>query len=250
MAKAKKKINFDDFLEKMIEIESRGYIETHREGPTGIGKTIEDLLGIEENPKPEPDLELYELKSGRKRSSSMMTLLTRTPSLKGAIKNLLNVYGYVSKTDFDGFYQTPLFPEDNEDYTLPVGKKKLNQTISATKANKRGFQLRVEDQRIHIDGTKNVVAYYDIDELRTIFAGKTVNVAHVLADHKRIGGIEYFHYNEVYKLQGFALETYPELVKKGIIKVDLRWSSYDHGTGFRVLPRDLPICFEQKSRVL
>ena len=36
-------------VNKLEEIKSRGYIKTHRPGPTGIGKTLEDLLGILEN---------------------------------------------------------------------------------------------------------------------------------------------------------------------------------------------------------
>ncbi len=40
---------YSEFVEKLKEIKNRGYIRTHRSGNTGIGKTLEDLLGIEEN---------------------------------------------------------------------------------------------------------------------------------------------------------------------------------------------------------
>jgi len=46
--------NFEEFVERLQEIESMGYVETHRAGNTGIGKTLEDLLGIEENNIPGP----------------------------------------------------------------------------------------------------------------------------------------------------------------------------------------------------
>jgi hypothetical protein len=38
-------------------------VETHRAGSTGIGKTLEDLLGIEENNVPGPDAVGVELQT-------------------------------------------------------------------------------------------------------------------------------------------------------------------------------------------
>ena len=56
-----------------------GWIKTHRSGPTGIGKTLEDLLGIVENNIDGPDFGDYELKSCRLNSNSMLTIFTKTP---------------------------------------------------------------------------------------------------------------------------------------------------------------------------
>ena len=59
-------MNYSEFLAKITKIKSMGYVPSHRKGPTGIGKTLEDLLGITENNIPGPDFSNYELKSGRK----------------------------------------------------------------------------------------------------------------------------------------------------------------------------------------
>lgn len=56
----------EDFKREFLKIRSEGWKETHRKGPTGVGKTLEDLLGIPENNKQEPDFGVYELKSSRK----------------------------------------------------------------------------------------------------------------------------------------------------------------------------------------
>ena len=55
----------EDFIREYRKIVAMGWIRTHRAGPTGIGKTLEDLLGIPENNYDEPDFGEYELKSCR-----------------------------------------------------------------------------------------------------------------------------------------------------------------------------------------
>ena len=46
--------SYGQILKALKEAKKLGYTKTHRKGPTGIGKTIEDLLGIPENNIPGP----------------------------------------------------------------------------------------------------------------------------------------------------------------------------------------------------
>ena len=62
--------NLNEFITEFKKIKEQGWIKTHRSGPTGIGKTLEDLLGIPENNLDEPDFGDYELKSCRINSQS------------------------------------------------------------------------------------------------------------------------------------------------------------------------------------
>lgn len=39
-------MDLKDLKKKLQKIEEQGFIKTHRAGDTGIGKTLEDLLGI------------------------------------------------------------------------------------------------------------------------------------------------------------------------------------------------------------
>lgn len=39
----------EEFIEAFTAIKQMGWIRTHRSGNTGIGKTLEDLLDIQEN---------------------------------------------------------------------------------------------------------------------------------------------------------------------------------------------------------
>ena len=60
---------YEVLLEGLKELKKRGFVKTHRSGNTGIGKTLEDLLGIKENNFPGPDGITTELKSARKNSN-------------------------------------------------------------------------------------------------------------------------------------------------------------------------------------
>ena len=61
-------MNYNEFVERIKQIKDMGFVESNRSGDTGIGKTLEDLLGISENNIAGPDFDIYELKSGRKDS--------------------------------------------------------------------------------------------------------------------------------------------------------------------------------------
>ena len=65
---------------ELAKLKAMGWITSLRKGDTGIGKTIETLLGIPENNLGEPDC-LYnelevEVKAHRSNSNSMVTLFT------------------------------------------------------------------------------------------------------------------------------------------------------------------------------
>jgi hypothetical protein len=83
------------FKEAMEEIRDRGFIESHRKGDTGIGKTLEDELGVEENSVQAADLGRVELKANRKNSNSKITLFTKSPDKRGVNNKVLRAkYGY------------------------------------------------------------------------------------------------------------------------------------------------------------
>lgn len=82
------------YLKKFREIKERGFVQTMRKGPTGIGYTLETLLGIKENNDAHPDVDGAELKAHRTKGNSMITLFTfnnkvwKMPPLD-AVKNMV-----------------------------------------------------------------------------------------------------------------------------------------------------------------
>jgi len=90
-------MNFQELTQKILEIKNRGFIKTHRLDDTGIGKTLEDLLGIEENNLRLPDVGDIELKAKRIDSQSMLTIATKAPNPRGANRVLFEKYRYRDK---------------------------------------------------------------------------------------------------------------------------------------------------------
>jgi len=114
-------MTFLDIVNKLKEIKNSGYIKTHRKGQTGIGKTLEDLLGIVENNIPGPNALDIELKSQRKSAKSMITLFTKSPLPQKVNTVLLQRFGY----------QIPLDKLKKIDYTIlkEVKNAKDNRTV-------------------------------------------------------------------------------------------------------------------------
>jgi len=249
-------MDYADFIRKIKQIEQMGYVPSHREGPTGIGKTLEDLLEITENNIAGPDFQIYELKSARKESVSMLTLFTKAPMPNGANKNLLEVFGYTQRKIPRKYKQLTITGEEIDESKIPMEDKELHTTVDSIKPNSVGLKLEIKSNRLYIANDKGVEAYYDNDTLRKAFEEKYHKLIYVLADHKTEKGKEYFWFNEAYLLDGFSFERFSELVMEGKLKVDLRIGHYsdgrlhDHGTGFRILPKYLPQCFETINRIL
>lgn len=69
-------MNLKEFKVKFQELKNKGFVPSIREGPTGVGYTLETLLGLRENNLALPDIENIEIKAHRDNSNSLITLFT------------------------------------------------------------------------------------------------------------------------------------------------------------------------------
>lgn len=233
--------DYDELVKELKDIKTKGFVKTHRIGNTGIGKTLEDLLGVEENNIPGPDAEMIELKSARKKATSMLTLFTKSPLPPKANSILLKRFGYESK-------------RGNH-------KKELHTTVSTISYNqlrgRTGFKVDIEDDRIVlVDSEGNGLGYWDKDTLKTSFERKLPRLLYVKADSRGKGLDEEFWFDEAWLLCGFDFVSLLKLLKEGVILIDIRIGQYpdgkphDHGTGFRVFPDKLELCFKERKRII
>ena len=232
---------YEELLKELQKIAKMGYVKTHRSGPTGIGKTLEDLLGIEENNISMADGVDIELKSARKNSTSMLTLFTKSPLPKGANAELLHKYGYSAD---DGKHN------------------RLETTLSALRFNhiksKAGLKVALTDDKINIvdPNSEEPICYWDRALLKEHFAKKLPKVLYVKADNRGEGKDEEFLFDEAWLLNGLNFDNLVEFLKQDKILIDIRIGQYedgrthDHGTGFRIHTDKIPLCFTSREQVI
>lgn len=228
-------------IEKALkELSEKGWVKSNRTHNTGIGKTLEDYLGITENNIALPDFGVMELKSQRAGTISMMTLFTKKPE---GITNaeILAKFGYPD----------PEYPEH----------KILHQTITNGKKNVRGFHCRIDEEqgKLLIMRNRKVLGYYTLEFLKQKAAEKIGNgLILVFADCKKIKNQEYFHYTEAWLLKSIDPTKFIELSK-----YDIRLGVYrsgknvgkphDHGSAFRLTrlsEKTFPTLFKTHKRIL
>ena len=67
---------------------------------------------------------------------------------------------------------------------------------------------------------------------------------------------EEFWFNEAWLLSGFSFSNFLNMLKERVILVDIRIGQYpdgrshDHGTGFRVFPDKLDLCFSYREKII
>jgi hypothetical protein len=220
-------MNITEFKKIFKEIKSQGFIPTKRNGPTGVGYTLETLLDITENNDAHPDIDGVELKAHRTKGNSMITLFTFNnkawimPPLE-AIKK----YGSFDKDGRKGLY-----------YTMSL------------KPNSAGLFLNVTNEQIsvrHISG--EVIAVWQLESLADRFLQKIPALLFVSAFTEERDEIEYFHYYRAQLMKGTTPELLADQFREENILVDLRLHdkgtmARNHGTGFRTFENKLPLLF-------
>ena len=234
----------EDFIRAYEKIRERGWIRTHQAGPPGVGRTLEDLLGIPENNLSEPDFGAYELKSCRINSPGMLTMFTKAPQPRGANERLRQTYGYPS-----GAY-------DNDE-------KVLHATLTAARfvpVGGAGQQLRIVcgEEKISIASRERVEnIYWTRESLKKAFEKKYKGkFVYAKARCRGDWAWEEFYYDQAYEVSGFSYEAMVDLLERGMIFIDLRIGQFpngrthDHGTGFRIREADHSLLFRHIRRIV
>ena len=254
----------ESLIASLIEIREKGWIPNARSGNVGgIGNTLEDLLGIEENNLPIPNAAEWELKCQRKETTSLTTLFHMEPSpraLKFVPQILLPKYGWAHQLAGDRY---------------PDNEMSFRQTIHGLSRSDRGFKVVVDkdekkilisfdagtvDNR-HSEWLKSVKDRIGLDELdpqpywgfNDLFhkAGtKLLNCFYVQAETKKIDGKTHFFYSDIMILQGLSLENFLESIENGQILVDFdARTGHNHGTKFRLRQNALPALYSKAQRL-
>ena len=217
------------------------FIPSVRSGATGIGATLEDLLGIKSNSRKTPDYKGIEIKASRQdpqktASSSRVNLFSQVPDWESspfdkAIK-VLKKYGYIKD-----------------------GRLQLYCTLDARKANSQNLMLSVDENTQLLksieknDLIESPVMLWALSKLKERLAEKHPESFWIKAETKIISGKEYFRYYKVVHTTKPILSNLDYLLADGTVTLDLTLSQKtdnavrDHGYLFKIWPEDLNSLF-------
>ncbi len=247
----------EGLIKELLEIRDMGWIANARPGNQGgVGNTIEDLLlGIEENNLPLPNANEWELKTQRMGQSSLTTLLHMEPSpraMKFVPSILLPLYGW---------------KHEKAGSRYPDTEMSFRQTINGLSRTDRGFgiQMDYESRKVLVSfdckavnldkhkewldsvkkrvglGELNPQPYWGFDDLYHKAGTKLLNCFYIKAEVKKEGDKEYYHYKEIYMIEGFDFEKFLKAIENGIILIDFdARTGHNHGTKFRMRQDRLP----------
>ena len=235
-----------ELLELLKDISDQGFVPSTTNADSGVGDTLESLLGIQRNSNRNPDYKGIEIKSSRLsrrtgRQENRSTLFSKIPNwelsrLKSA-REILDHHGYVSNL---------------------TGKKALQVTLKNT-PNAQGLFLASNDESALIenlcqkgDRSERVVVW-ELDELENSLREKHRNTFWVKAQTQEIKGSEFFHYVQVVATVSPLVSNFSQLVDLGSIQMDFTISEKvkpdgtvwvrDHGYLWKIAPEDIGLLF-------
>jgi hypothetical protein len=238
----------NELLDLMRIVTGGHWIESLREGPTGVGYTLETLLGISANNSKNPDYKGIEIKATRQsagRSKSRSTLFSKSPkwqdSALGSGLDLLKKYGY------------------------PVNGRCQLYCSLGSQPNSLGHYLSVRDtdsslnsMHLRSDGDVDRVLQWSMAGLKEALARKHSETFWVKANVQRIGGREQFLYSSIEHTSKPMTSNFVELIRLGKIELDYTLSektsatgtisARDHGYLFKIWERDFNLLFPPPAR--
>jgi hypothetical protein len=234
-----------ELLGKLRDISKLGFVPTERQGDTGVGFTLERLLGIQANSSRRPDYKGIELKASRSRER-MVSLFSQVPDWS---TSHLSALGVVEKYG----------------YRRDGGPRQLYCTVSS-RLNSQRLVLSLDERaslvrarHVRVAGGHDEVLCWPLQALTDALASKHRETMWVTAETRGSGASEAFHYKSVERTSRPLVEHLGFLVDSGVVSVDLTLKEReasdrpmtvnDHGYLFRMRTDDKPLAFGGYQRV-
>lgn len=243
---SREKSSVSDELLGLIKDRMTDWMPAEILADTGIGRTVETILGIDMNPSKAPDYKGIEIKSHREASRVRNTLFTQAPEwaisrLKSG-RAIVEEYGYI--------------PEG-------YNHKSLHVTLSANRPNPQGLGLLVQPQLGLLeadefspvaleDGTfrkRNDVAAWQLINLHERLLTKHHETFWIDAETKKEGGRELFRVIEILHTKNPIPSQFDILLDQGQITVDflLYRDSGGDTYSFKIKGKARPLLFPQSD---
>ncbi len=214
---SREKCSVSDELLGLIRDKMTDWMPAEILADTGIGRTVESVLGIDMNPSKAPDYKGIELKSHREVSRVRNTLFTQAPEwaisrLKSG-RAIVEEYGYIPSG-----------------YT----HKSLHVTLTANRPNPQGLGLLVQPQSGLLEADEfALIAMEDgsFRKVKDVAAWQLINLHERLitkhhetfwieAETRKESGREYFRVSQILHTKNPITSQFDVLLDQGQITVD------------------------------
>lgn len=205
-----------ELLLKLKAIEAAGFIRSTTNAASGVGDTLEKLLGISRNSSKNPDYKGIEIKASRRNNPNQTqrsVLFSMVPKWDiSELKNgteILETYGYLS----------------------PSTKKAELYVTVKHQPNRQGLFLDLDAKNglivnEHIaNGVRKPVVSWKLNELQEELSKKHKQTFWVKAKNRPDSGHEYFHYFEVMATASPFVSYFGPLVLSNQISMDYTLST-------------------------
>lgn len=196
----------NELLGLLIKIGKMGPVPALLNADTGIGRTLEKLLGIDINSSKQPDYKGIELKSYRDQRDNRKNLFAQVPDWKNSkfksSAEILSNFGYIRGDDF-----------------------KLYCSVSTRMRNSQGLQLKVDPHISQLLENSNKVGIGDficwpLEVLHKRLLEKHNETFWISAEATFDDGKEYFQFKKVEHTKKPILSQFDLLLDQGAITVD------------------------------
>jgi hypothetical protein len=190
---------------KLQNIKELGYVETMRPGNTGVGYTLETLLGVEENNSVGADIEgEIELKAKRRDGNSRTTSFCQNPIWLTNSRSIIKKYGWDDKEKPE---RINFYPSLKYGSTTP-----------------QGLTLEIKDGSIYMKGRdQEYLSELPLEVMRFRFRQKFKKLVLVLAQRqKKKRELEKFLYDEAYFCSDLSVPMIEKLFRDGKIVIEPR----------------------------
>lgn len=208
-------VNLAELLGRFDEVKTRGWIDTMRRGPTGIGYTFETLLGIKENNDQIADFKGIEIKckgvkEGSGGNSGKINLFQSGPIwlAKLSAKERVKVIG---RPGSDGLFS-------------------CHSQVTTT-ANNLGLLLQIISDQNKIDLRKeaDALGYWPFAKLEKRLTEKHSRAVFVKANIRRGNGKTQYRYDELVYCEKPNIDRFVDLVSQRHIVFEFIYSSRPNG---------------------
>lgn len=240
------KSSISDELLYLIKERMSDWLPAEIMADTGIGRTVESVLGIAMNPSKSPDYKGIELKSHREMSKVRNTLFTQSPdwnsSKMKSSKQIVARYGYV-----------------------PVGysHKTLHVTLTSGRPNQQNLGLLIQQQKGVLeadefspvelaDGTYakvDDVAVWQLETLHDRLLTKHRETFWIEVENKMMNGCEFFRCAEILHTKNPIPAQFDILLEQGLITVDFLLCRNSGGDtyGFKINAKARQLLFPESA---